>query len=1393
MANELESLQIGTQFDPSGLAEALANTLQQIENWQRNVTALMRTGTVIEANTKPLEAALASSRAAIAETTALLSAAASSAEPLTAAFAATSGAIDQTTSQLRSVAGEAQAAITALDGIAAASQTATQSLAAVAQGGPSFGASLEQARVQTADLVQEVLTAAHTMQTDLSQAIASAGLDRQAAAAASSTVAAFQTGLLDRLADLRVELAQQLIVPAEFTKQADTALAAFSQETQAVIAAMPPIRINATIAPQSATPNMIPAAEMAAAEAAWAAMSATVTGSVQQVMTQTELLAGQLRSLDGVTINAADGAKRMAAGFAEASRQAQQAAAGTDAWTRGIANINGQQQNLANGFEVNGRGAFRLQRGLTALAVTATGVPGPMGQIASALLLIGAGSVAVSAAAAGIAIIGAAYHGLTAITRAAQEQNDKLVASLHQRVEATHTPTAQIPKEIDATQTAVAKNQEHINMLTGQLPGIVLPWVQLLARAFFLQGQQVKLAEHQKDLAAAISVFAQAQIAADEQALAAKEANLTFINQQSQATAALVAAGLPLGPQHQTIADRMGIELALARDLKTTDSARAGAIAAYNSLLTASLTLQERQGQHTAFNAQGQLDVLNRLVQRRAELDQPLSIQADTGAAVASVELLRKQLDANAAAALKVAKAVEGTSPQIAEQKRQEARAWQQLGIQIDDVLRKLAGQPLADAVAGVTRLVTAIQRSADTNITVTIPLRIDDTPAVRELAAQRTQLFAEAAKFSDQQLPVPTVLLDKLQEITHQIEDALGAPVAAVVRNAELIGQRLELLRGIADETAKATELETGRGPTLLQERDQLRALQPLTDALRARQAEITTILKSQSPTLAQQVALLQEQLQIAQQLAGVKPPEDFGIAQVSQLQQAADQFRAASAALQIAQQGGTRAQIEDAQQQLRAASEGFDGIRKSLVQMILGAHLDAATTVRLLKEIEDAYDRAGKKAGGLSDRSQAFVDNMAAVGQLTGFVDSVGRSFGGLDEDVQRVIDSTGQLAQSLAAVAANASFGNILGVIGAGVGLLGSIFGQSASSKEHDAIIKSNSDRLAELSAVMSQNIESVRGLADAQRAASAVFVGKNGKTADLDALARAMQQFGGNKAGLKFLDDQLAQFGLTFQQLNQIAKDNGITLLDSKGRVVAGSFDQLAAALRLTLQSMTQFNDTLDDQQKRLDLGARLHGEASDPAAVFARQLQAIEQFSPAIEKAFKGIDLSSEPAVRAALVDLFTKFDEKFFQAHPELFGGLTKDQFLAFLGQGADFLDSFNQGLNAATKSLLNVPQGFKIDLAEFIAQRPTTLPGRPDPRGIDFLPQFAAGAPGDTTSTAVSVAGDQVFTGDIFINVDAAGKNGGQLADEIKAQFQRESMAKFGTPDRWGNSNVSR
>jgi hypothetical protein len=190
-------------------------------------------------------------------------------------------------------------------------------------------------------------------------------------------------------------------------------------------------------------------------------------------------------------------------------------------------------------------------------------------------------------------------------------------------------------------------------------------------------------------------------------------------------------------------------------------------------------------------------------------------------------------------------------------------------------------------------------------------------------------------------------------------------------------------------------------------------------------------------------------------------------------------------------------------------------------------------------------------------------------------------------------------------------------------------------------------------------------------------------------------------------------------------------------DREHEVIVGALDALAEATRAAAQEALKFGDSFSERQKQLDLTARIHGDATDPASSFKREVQAfvgtIGDSSSVLAQQLGNIDVSNEASTRAALTAMIDRINAG--NLTPADLGGLSKDDWIKFLEDGAGFLDSFNQGVDSATARLgdLNIPAGFRRGALTFqnSAEGPfvPTLP--PPVPGAGLTPPTGTPGPG--------------------------------------------------------------
>lgn len=481
-----------------------------------------------------------------------------------------------------------------------------------------------------------------------------------------------------------------------------------------------------------------------------------------------------------------------------------------------------------------------------------------------------------------------------------------------------------------------------------------------------------------------------------------------------------------------------------------------------------------------------------------------------------------------------------------------------------------------------------------------------------------------------------------------------------------------------------------------------------------------------------------------------------------------------------------GKLAEIQ--QRQREASAKVFGNI--ALPATDVSANFDRAAAS--VDDVNESLTRAAAASNKFFARAlRDAIDTRTAVEKLndgihdvTSGLDAVvgaAHNIGLIGDEAANAIGSVLSLGDAIGNVIEKASAGNILGLVGAGIGVLGSLLGKSALEQEHDRILAENNQRLRELSV----NLERTLGLgaaANAQQLAAVLAAERViNAPSKIDILSRQPQ---------RALDDGLRSVGLTLAEFERIVKDQtGLEILDSKGHLVAATLEQADAALKKYIETQTRFNETFAEQTRRLDLGSRLRGEPQDAASSIAREVAAAAKLSPAITDAFKNVDFVDQAAVRQAFLGLFNKFDLGQLTAEDL---GLSKEDFLKFLDDGAGFLDDFNNSVLGATKNLLNVPDISTLAELEFRARSPINRPGDgaslppfvPDISPItdaasalrivaDFLKQQQA-KPAPTSLT-------QNITGPINVNIQGKVDDPAANARAVRAEFTRTTLRAGG------------
>jgi hypothetical protein len=399
----------------------------------------------------------------------------------------------------------------------------------------------------------------------------------------------------------------------------------------------------------------------------------------------------------------------------------------------------------------------------------------------------------------------------------------------------------------------------------------------------------------------------------------------------------------------------------------------------------------------------------------------------------------------------------------------------------------------------------------------------------------------------------------------------------------------------------------------------------------------------------------------------------------------------------------------------------------------------------------IRENLDVVGQELQGRQEDAQRFAAELNAVAEAGSHLSGVAENLNIISEEMSTVLNSTFQLIGGLSQVQLAAvhfqqatdragrfaaeleRIGGIVSIIGSAVGIVAGIghalFG---GENEHDRLLQANTDALERNTAQkeVQERFAGIGGLVDFEHDLEAGLTNFRQAFAEREQQILAITQRGVPREvaelqvdPLRSLETQLQDAGLSLEDLQAIAEQvaPGLELVDSSGHLVAGALDQLNQAVEDSIVAQFRWQDTFEDQRRKLTLESRLAGVEQNPEQQFREEINAaIASGSTAIREALGNIDLGDPDAVRAALQRL-----ERAFTTHAldfEDIGHLTRDQWLQFLEDGASFLDTFNDSIADVNKQLndVSIPEGFRREAIAFeVGNRGTPFP--PSPPVLSF------------------------------------------------------------------------
>lgn len=526
----------------------------------------------------------------------------------------------------------------------------------------------------------------------------------------------------------------------------------------------------------------------------------------------------------------------------------------------------------------------------------------------------------------------------------------------------------------------------------------------------------------------------------------------------------------------------------------------------------------------------------------------------------------------------------------------------------------------------------------------------------------------------------------NEFQDFVNGVERSLGFLEAMEFRMARMPELAGELAKQYADINAKIAA--EGKGLT-----DNKLKLIQLRTAVEAAFAKInwdrTFSLSEAQAALDKLPPLSMRIAPIIDQNIKIRGPDPL-----KEFREAANEAIRAKVELDFSERLGNQAVINTATRNYTSALKVAEAAELDAIAAVLRSNKTWAEKEKLLEEINQLLAKYRENATSAGTAGRTIAQTLEAVSVGVRGIANLADAFGDVDESVKKTIDSVADLTQSIAQLQQAKAAKDLVGIVGAGIGIVGAIagllqglsglLGESPIEQERNKIMRENSEELAKLRLA-------IRGIGD--------NVGSTiGLSEDLLNLTWGPHS--------RFAD-QVKALGFTMAELAVLAEKAGITIFDSAGNIIPQALHDWGEALRLSAEAAFRWTDSLSDLQTQTELLNRARGVTDSAEQQITDIVAIFQKVAPlAFQEFFGNVDLGDAGAMRAAIAE----FLEKLFanQIDVSKFPGLdlqnSKDELIQIITAWLDAIDKMTDATDAATASMLNVPTGYKIELARFNA-----------------------------------------------------------------------------------------
>lgn len=388
-----------------------------------------------------------------------------------------------------------------------------------------------------------------------------------------------------------------------------------------------------------------------------------------------------------------------------------------------------------------------------------------------------------------------------------------------------------------------------------------------------------------------------------------------------------------------------------------------------------------------------------------------------------------------------------------------------------------------------------------------------------------------------------------------------------------------------------------------------------------------------------------------------------------------ALEEAAAAMYAIDMAQAQG----IAPAWLSIDRLGEAAADLKQQLSLLTPGSELYLRVQQELLKvekeraQLATSNDPKSTDAKPPAEEARDMADYAREVQQAADGALQLAQNLGGASESLVSMLRSVVQIAGNLPALAKAIDAGGAMGIISAGLPILGalsSMFGKSPEDQQRAQELRENTEAIRELT-------EKAGLLGGPGVSGAANLTGRQG-------LARFISQYSGSfeaTAGLSAGNFARAR-GVNLGDFRELAAAYGITLNDS-----IDSFRQLKRAIDEASGKLGEFGDDLDSQRRQADAEIALYG-VTDPLERLRIRQRATGGRSSALDGVTAGLDLSTtegrEQARRnaQALFDLMRSGGDRLTEGQ---LGGLDGDELLQALLDLIDGLRDVDGAVSSAT------------------------------------------------------------------------------------------------------------